>query len=140
MLIELRAALASFVKPLEIIDPREQLQYFSWYGYALFGVLYSMIVFFDEIPEKQRVIFSKQNKRSSTEVLFIHILFLASLFCAFLACARLIRYLPVWMTNEYDLGDGYISVADGLVFIGAAVAAACEKLLLETTEPGRNEE
>jgi hypothetical protein len=130
MLIELYPAFFPHV-----VDPDKQLQYSSWWGCLLIGFFYSMFIFFEEIPE-DRTIFSERNQRSPTQILLIHISFLAVLFCVLRACAHFAGYLPIWITDGYDMGEGSLSVANVLFFIGGAVLAAYEKhvLFLEITE------
>jgi hypothetical protein len=99
MSIELHIA-AAFANLAPIIDPEEGLQYPSWLGYAVMVFFYNVVVFFDEIPKNRRVIFSKQNLRSPTEILLIHISLLAVLLCALQAGPHVARYLPHWMTSS----------------------------------------
>jgi hypothetical protein len=128
---------SAFANLAQIIDPEEGLQYPSWLGYAVIVFFYSVVVFFDEIPKGRRAIFSEQNKRSPTRVLLIHISLLAVLFCALRAGPYVARYLPHWMTNEFDnLEGGHTSIARLLFFAGAMLIAGCEKLFLETTGSG----
>jgi len=108
----------------------ERLLYFSWWGDLIIGLLYSMFVFSKEVSEDRPSIFSKQNKRSPTQILLIHGSFLTLLFLVAHTFAHIAGYLPHWITDEYDMGDGYLSVANVLFFIGAALLAAYEKHVL----------
>ncbi len=130
MLIELYPAF--FPK---VVDPNMQFQFSSWRGCLLIGLLYSAFIFFEEIPEDW-TIFSERNKRSSTQILLIHISFLAFLFCVLRARAHFAGYLPHWITDGYDMGEGPLSVANVLFFIGGAMLAVYEKHVLfdEITE------
>ena len=113
-----------------VVDPLEQLQFSSWPSCLLIGIFYSMFIFFEEIPPEDRTIFSERNKRSPTQILLIHISFLAFLFCVLRACAHFAGYLPHWITDGYDLGEGPLSVANVLFFIVGAALAAYEKHVL----------
>jgi hypothetical protein len=115
----------------------EQVQHFSWWVYLIVGFLYSMFVFSKEFPEDRPSIFSKQNKRSPVQTLLMHSSFLALLYLVARVFAHFAGYFPHWITSEYDMGEGPLSVADVLFFIGAALLAAYEKRVLSpgTTEP-----
>jgi len=139
MLIELQVALFLFAGFPETSNQDERLQYISWWGYLIVGIVYSIILFFDEIPKDRREIFSNRNKRSLAQILAIHASFVALVLCALRATSFLVRYLPLWMTYEIDLGEGYESIADMIAgiafFIGAAALAACERLsIIHTTD------
>jgi hypothetical protein len=108
----------------------EQVEYFSWWGYLFIGFLYSTFVFSKEVPEDRPSIFSMQNKRSPVQILLMHSSFLALLYLVARMFAHIAGYLPHWITNEYDMGEGSLSVADVLFFIGAALLAAYEKHVL----------
>lgn len=112
--------------------PSEQLLYSSWWTYLIVGFLYSVLVFSNEIPEDRPSIFSKQSERSPTQILLIHGSFLALLFLLMGSFAHVAGYLPHWITEEYEMGDGPLSVAHVLFFIGAALLAAYEKHVLFT--------
>jgi len=113
-----------------------QLQWFSWWGCLFIGFLYSALVFQSEIPEDRPSIFSKQNKRSPTQILLIHSSFLVLLFLVMGTFAHIAGYLPHWLTDGYEMGEGPLSVANVLFFIGAALLATYEKHVLfpRTTE------
>jgi hypothetical protein len=117
------------------VGPDEGVQFSSWWGCLLIGIFYSLFVFLEESSE-DRTIFSERNKRSPTQILLIHISFLALLFCVLGACAHYAGYLPHWITDRYDMGEGPLSVANVLFFIGGAVLAVYERqvLFLEITE------
>jgi hypothetical protein len=89
-----------------------------------------MFIFFDEIPREKREIFSKQNKMSVTQILLIHFSFVALLFLVLQAWSHALLYLPSWLTDVHDLGEGYTSIADLLFFIGALLLIAGEKAWL----------
>ena len=136
MSIELHIAPA-FANLAQIINPEEGLQYPSWLGYAVIAFFCSVVVFFDEIPKDRRVIFSKQNNRSPTQILLIHISLLAVLLCAIRVGPHVVQYLPHWMTKEFDnLEGGQTSIAQLLFVVGAMLMAGCEKLFLEATGSG----
>jgi hypothetical protein len=107
-----------------------RLHYFSWPWYAMVVALYSLFVFFDEIPKDRRVIFSKGSRWRPIQVMALHLGFLAVLVCGLQACAPVAHYLPEWMTHEFDDLEGYLSVAGCLVFVGIASIAGAEKLIL----------
>jgi hypothetical protein len=117
----------------------EQLQYIPWWaGYLIIGLLYSVFVFLSE--EDRPSIFSRQNKRSRTQILLIHISFLGLLFLVMRTFAHIAGYLPHWFTDEYDMGEGGLSVANLLSFIGAALLAGYEKhVLFQGTTESRTE-
>jgi len=130
MLIELQAAITCLASFSHAIDQNERFHYLSWSSYLIVGIVYSFCIFFDEVPKDHRVIFSKRNKRSLTQILTIHAAFVVLLLSALRICSYVFRYLPFWMTRAYDLGEGYMSVADFIFIIGAVALLAYEKLLL----------
>jgi hypothetical protein len=91
-----------------------------------------MVIFFDEIPEAKREIFSQRNKMSLTQILLIHISFLALLFLALGSYSHILHFLPASITNSHDLGDAYTSVADLIFFFGAILLLAWEKAWLSS--------
>ncbi len=107
-----------------------QLQWFSWWGCLFIGFLYSAFVFLNEIPEDRPSIFSKQSKRTPTQILLIHSSFLVLVFLVMGVFDHVAGYLPRWLTDGYDMGEGPLSVANVLFFIGAALLAAYEKHVL----------
>jgi hypothetical protein len=46
----------------------------------------------------------------------------------------MIRYLPFWMTDEFDLGEGNMSIAEIISLIGALALLAYEHQWLIITE------
>jgi len=136
MLIELQAALTHLAGIPNTMDQDERLQYFSLSGYLIVGLVYSVILFFYEVSEDNLVIFSKRNKRSLTQILTIHAAFITLLLCALRICSYVVRYLPFWMTNEFDLGEGYMSIAEIIFLIGALALFAYEHQWLIITEDG----
>lgn len=108
----------------------EQIQYFPWLGYLIIGLLYSVFVFFNESSEDRPSIWSGQNKRSPIQLLLIHCSFLGLIFLVMGMFAHIAAYLPSWATVEYDMVEGYCSVANLLFFIGVALLAAYEKNVL----------
>jgi uncharacterized protein with PQ loop repeat len=130
MFIDLHAVLLCFEGLPGEVDWADLLQYSSWSGYLVIGILYSLLLFFGEIPKAKRAIFSKQNKMNLTQILLIHISFLALLFLAFRVSSHVVRYLPPWITNAYDLGEGKMSIANLLFLIGALLLGACERIWL----------
>jgi Zn-dependent protease len=127
MLIELQTALTCLASFPHAMDQDERLQYFSWSGCLIVGIVYSFFLFFDEVPKDHREIFSKRNKRSLTQILKIHTAFVTLLLCALRICSYVVRYLPFWMTHEIDLGEGYFSIADVIFVIGAMALFAYER-------------
>lgn len=136
MMIELLAALTCLASFSHAMDQDERLQYFSWSGYLIVGIVYSFFLFFDEVPKDNRVIFSKRNKRSLTQILTIHAAFVVLLLCALRTCSYVVRYLPFWMTHEIDLGEGYVSIADLIFGIGALALFAYERQWLVVAMDG----
>jgi hypothetical protein len=136
MMIAPHVVHSSFASLAQVLYPEERLFPLSWSTYLGFGIFYSVLMFFDEIPREKREIFSKRNKMSLTQVLLIHISFLALLFLGLRVSSRLVPYLPPWMANVHDLGDAYTSGADLIVFFGVLLLFVCEKIWLQsgTTE------
>lgn len=102
------------------IDPREDLRYFSWIYFVLVSLIYSAFVFSGELSKDGPLIFSKQNARSTREVLASHCAFLVVLFCLMRIFNFLVPNLPYWMTDTFIAGKGArLSIAD-IVFIALA--------------------
>jgi hypothetical protein len=127
MLIELQAAHTYLASFRHAIDQDEMLQYFSWLGYLIVGIVYSFFVFFDEVPKDARAIFSKRNKRSLIQILTIHATFVVLLLCSLRICSYVIQYLPYWISHEIDLMDGHMSIADLIFMIGVGALALYER-------------
>jgi len=115
---------------LQATYPGEDFQYPIWWGNSLIAILYTTLMFFDEIPEDKREIFSRYNKMGLPQVLIIHVSFLALLFVYLHVAMRVEQRLPPWMTRRMDFGDGYTSIADSIVFFGALLLFVWEKLWL----------
>jgi len=130
MLIELQAALIYLANYPHAMDQDEKLQYFSWSVYLIIGLIYSVILFFYVMSEDNLVIFSKRNKRSLSQILIIHTAFVTLLLCTLRICSYTVRYLPFWITCEFDLGEGNMSIADFIVFLLALALLAYERQLL----------
>jgi hypothetical protein len=136
MLIELQAALNYLASFSRAMDQDEKLQYFSWSVYLIIGLVYSVILFFYVVSEDNLVIFSKLNKRSLTQILTIHTAFVTLLLCALRICSYTIQYLPFWITREFDLGEGNMSIADFIFFILALALLAFERQWLVIATDG----
>lgn len=60
-----------------IIDPHEDLLYFSWWGYLGVVLVYSALTFHGEFSKVDGpLIFSKENSRSISDISLIHGVFL----------------------------------------------------------------
>ena len=136
MLIELQAALTCLASIPHAMNHDEMLHSPSWSENFIVGLVYSVILFFYEVSEDNLIIFSKRNKRSLTQILTIHAAFITLLLCALRTCSYMIRYLPFWMTHEFDLGEGYMSIAEIIFLIGALALFAYEHQWLIITEDG----
>jgi hypothetical protein len=101
------------------MDPREELQYFSWWGYALVALAYSSLVFSGEGSSEGRRIFSKQNVRSLSQILIAHCAYMTILLCLLRISSYVVLLLPYWMTDTFGRRTR-TSIAD-LVFFGAAL-------------------
>lgn len=113
---------------MRIIDPTEELQYFSWWGYTALAAVYTAVVFSGELSKDGPLIFSRQNARSIAQVLFIHGVFLINLFCLFRIGCYALPWLPNWMTDTFSLGHGSrVSIADICLVLAAAVMNLSER-------------
>jgi hypothetical protein len=125
----LAAAFASSAVPIpQGIDPKEDLQYFSWLVYALIAAAYCAVVFSGELSKEGPRIFSKQNARSPSQVIATHAAYLTIFLCLLRLAAYMVLAMPHWMTDTFNCGRrGNISIADMLFFAVSMTLALFER-------------
>lgn len=97
----------------KIVDPLDQLQYFSWWGYGFAAIVYTALVFRSELSKEEGpLIFSKQNSRTLTAILVSHVAFLTILFALLRTASFLLTALPDWMTDTFRARGTHVSIAD----------------------------
>ena len=106
------------------IDPREDLQYFSWWAYLFVALTYTALVFSGEFKRDGPHIFAKDNARSFLQILIGHCAYVTILLCVLRSTSYTLPWLPLWMTNTFRVPRGTrASIADfafaaiGLVMI-----------------------
>jgi hypothetical protein len=110
------------------IDPREVLQYFSWWAYLVVALIYSAFVFRDEVSKEDRQVFDKQNLVYLPNVLLVHVAFIATLFALLRIIPYILPALPYWMTNVFKPGRSLsASIADILVVLIGVLMAYLER-------------
>ena len=103
---------------LRVIDPLEQLQYFSWVGYVVVAVVYTALVFHGELSKDDGpLIFSKQNARPLPVILMIHVAFLAIILEILRIAPFILPSLPDWTTDTFRVRGTSISIIDVLFVI-----------------------
>jgi len=114
------------------IDPREILRYFSWATYVLVAAVYSCLLFSAAPFKAGPRVFSKENTRSTVEILAIHAAFLLILLGCMAIAPFIVRILPYWMTDTFDV-RGHPSIFDILAFLIMSGLYLVERLLVYTT-------
>jgi hypothetical protein len=103
-------ALTAFPKD---IDPREDLQYFSWWAYLFVALAYTTLVFWAEFKTERRHIFAGDNARSFLQILIGHFAYVTVLLCVLRSASYTLPWMPLWMTNKFSVPRGTrASVAD----------------------------
>lgn len=110
------------------IDPREDLLYFSWWGYLGVVLVYSALTFHGEFSKIDGpLIFSKENSRSISDISLIHAVFLLAILGTLRAAPLILPLLPEWMTDTFVVRGTHSSIADGLCMIAAIVMYRIER-------------
>lgn len=127
------------------VDPKEILQYFSWWAYVAIAIGYTVFVFLSGIIDKFIGVGRRnQNGQGNvpdkspdsagkivgpiSRVMRIHGWFLLILLCSLRVVALALPYLPHWMTDT--LGEGknvHTSVADYIGLFAVAALAFIER-------------
>ena len=95
-------------------------QSFEWPNYLVFGAVFTALLFSDELFEDGIRIFSKQNARSSSAIIQIHLAFLAILL-GFMKLSPCIKpSLPNWLTDTFRARGLEVSIFD-ILFIFAMI-------------------
>jgi hypothetical protein len=97
------------------IAPDEILRYFSWPVFAIIVAVYTVVVFLAELAKDGPFIFSRNNARTKSQILYAHGMFLVILLCGYRICPYIVRTLPFWMTDTFVRHGSRTSFAD-LVF------------------------
>jgi hypothetical protein len=114
-----------------IVDPNENLLYFSWFGYLCVVLVYSALTFHGEFSKIDGpLIFSKQNSRSILGISLIHGVFLLAILGALRAVPLVLPLLPEWMTDTFVSHGTHSSIADYLCMIAAIVMYRIERKCL----------
>jgi hypothetical protein len=98
----------------------DPLQYFSWWVYGGTAIVYTAFAFRGELPRQGALIFSKQNARSFSGIVTIHLAFLTILFALMRVVVYIYPGLPDWMTNT-TFSNGARTVVD-ILFIVTMIA------------------
>jgi hypothetical protein len=124
------------------IDPSEDLQYFSWWGYAFVAAAYSALVFSGELSKDGPLIFSRRNARVLSQILLIHVAFLIILLCFLRISSYIVPSLPYWMTDTFRARRTRVSIADIIFFLAAMVMLFIErrKLYVESAPSASDSE
>lgn len=87
-----------FIYAVLIFDP---LQYFSWWIYLAFGVVYTGLAFGGELLPPRGLIFSKRNARPLSAIFAIHLAFLTILLGLMRMAVSVSPSLPDWLTASH---------------------------------------
>ena len=127
------------------VDPKEILQYFSWWAYVAVAVGYTVFVFLSGLIDKflgvgrrmpPGVISLPDDSPDSagkivgpfSRVMRIHGLFLLVLLCSLRIVALALPYLPHWMMDTFGEGKNvHTSAADYLCLFAVAALAFVER-------------
>jgi len=93
---------------------------FGWPNYLVFGSVFTALLFNDDLFKDGVRIFSKQNARSSSAIIQIHLAFLTILL-GFMKLAPWIKpSLPDWLTDTFRARGLEVSIFD-ILFIFAMI-------------------
>ena len=111
------------------IDPLEDLQYFSFWGYATVATVYSALVVSGDRYLSGPAIFSKQNARSIPQIVAAHAAYVTILLCLLRFTTYLIFALPRWMTDTFYAGRHGVrtSIVDILFCVASLILALIER-------------
>jgi hypothetical protein len=93
-------------------------QFFEWPTYFVFGAIFTALLFSGDLSAREARIFSKQNARSSTAVVLIHLAFLAVLLGVMMLARSIKPSLPNWLTDTFNARGSAVSISDIFFIFG----------------------